>query len=128
MLEALMRPLLWLGIGTISALAGCMQRAPTQALEEAAAAFRAAEELDASKEPSASLHLQLAREQGDLAKNLIADHQYVRAERLLQRAEADATLAVALARTHKEDADAAAAVARVKELRGLNGGKRGEQP
>ncbi len=102
----------------ISALAACASQEPTRELVASSAAIRTAEAVGASKEPSAALHLQLARDQTDRARQLIADGDRTGAERLLRRAEADANLAVALARSADEQQAARSAIDRVNELKG----------
>jgi hypothetical protein len=71
---------------------------PEARLESSQAAIRGAEEVGAKDSPQAALHLQLAVEQREKAIQLIRNEENGRAERLLMRAEADAELAVALAR------------------------------
>jgi len=111
---------LWLGIATVAVLSACASQPPTRELEASSAAIRAAEEVGATKQPTAALHLQLAKEQTQRAKKMIADGDKDSAERMLLRAEADANLAVALARTEQEQADARGAIDKVNELKGSN--------
>ena len=70
---------------------------PQARLTASQAALRAAETVGADKVPPAALHLQLAREQIEKAEALVKVGDNCGADRLLQRAEADAELAVALA-------------------------------
>jgi hypothetical protein len=67
-------------------------------LADAQAASRGAQELGAQRHPQAHLHLRLAEEQINDAKAAMADDENERAATLLNRARADAELAVALAR------------------------------
>jgi len=97
-------------------IGACAHEVPAQKLEASAAAIRAAEEVGAEKQPAAALHLQLAKEQTDRAQKLIKDGKDDEAAMLLVRAEADANLAVALARSSQEAADAAGALDKVKSL------------
>ena len=85
--------------------------------ESSTSGIRAAEEAGAGKVPQASLHLQLAKEELDRAKELASIGQKEKAQYMLFRAEADAELAVALSRGDAEKAEAQAAVARVRQLR-----------
>jgi Domain of unknown function (DUF4398) len=85
--------------------------------ESSTSGIRAAEEVGARKVPQAALHLQLAKEELQKAKNLAADGKEEMANSMLQRAEADAELAVMLSREHAEQAEARAAMKRVRELR-----------
>ena len=95
-------------------LAGCAS-APLRT-EESTSGIRAAEEAGAAKVPQASLHLQLAKEELDRAKELASIGQKEKAQYMLFRAEADAELAVALSRGDAEKSEAQAAVARVRQL------------
>ena len=85
--------------------------------EAATSGIRAAEEAGAAKVPQASLHLQLAKEELELAKGLAAKGEKENAAAMLLRAEADADLAVALSRGDAEKSEAQAAVERVRQLR-----------
>ncbi len=83
--------------------AGCMTtgtqaRLPPGRIAQAESAIQAAEEAGANtKNPSAALHLRMAREEADAAKRYAADHSDRRAETMLIRAVVDADLAKALA-------------------------------
>jgi hypothetical protein len=83
---------------------------PTERLVGAQAALRAAQEVGADRYPQAQYHAQLAKEQLEQARKLIADGDNERAELLLRRASADAEVAVAVARegAAKQAATAAA--------------------
>ena len=80
------------------ALVGCatVQIPPAQ-LEHSEASIRGAEELGAANVPAARLHLQLAKDQNQAARKLAAAGE-PRALLVLARAEADAELALGLAR------------------------------
>ena len=95
--------------------AGCAS-APLRT-EASTSGIRAAEEVGAAKIPQASLHLQLAKEELELAKGLAAKGEKEEAASMLLRAEADAELAVALSRGDAEKSEARAAVERVRQLR-----------
>jgi hypothetical protein len=74
-------------------------------IEGPAAAIRAAEEVGAPAVPEAALPLQLAKEQLERAKTMTSENQQPSAERLLLRSQADAELALAIARsTHARSA------------------------
>lgn len=78
---------------------GCASApAPTEQLTTAKAAVRSAEELGASGVPAAELHVKLAQEQIAHASKLMEEGENERAARVLQRAAADAELALALAK------------------------------
>lgn len=96
-------------------IAGCAS-APLRT-EASTSGIRAAEEAGASNVPQASLHLQLAREELESAKQLAAKGQKEKADSMLMRSEADSELAVALSRTDAEKKEAMAAVERARQLR-----------
>lgn len=85
--------------------------------EASTSGIRAAEEVGAPRVPGAALHLQLAKEELQHAKDLSADGKASEASSQLQRSEADAELAVALSREAAETAEARAALERVHQLR-----------
>jgi regulator of protease activity HflC (stomatin/prohibitin superfamily) len=95
---------------------GCAS-APPLRTEASTSGIRAAEEAGAAKVPQASLHLQLAKEELELAKRLSAKGEKEKAASMLLRAEADAELAVVLSHEDAEKAEAMAAVKRVRQLR-----------
>ena len=97
-------------------IAGCAS-APLRTTEATTSGIRAAEEVGAAKVPQASLHLQLAREELELARKLAAKGDKEEAASMLLRAEADAELAVALSRGDAEKTEALAAIERVRQLR-----------
>jgi hypothetical protein len=88
--------------------------------EAPASAIRAAEEAGATTVPSASLYLQLAKEQLVKAQELAAAGEQAQAESMLRRAEADAEVAVALSRGDADKKEAEQAIARVQQLRKTN--------
>ncbi|MBI3802601.1 MAG: DUF4398 domain-containing protein [Nitrospirae bacterium] len=89
----------------------------TKSSEKSTSAIRGAEEVGASKVPNAALHLQLAKEELNRAKELDTKGKKEEAVSMLSRAEADAELAVALSHEEKEKTEAAQAVERVRKLR-----------
>jgi hypothetical protein len=98
------------GVGLL-ALACASGPQPTQRLASAEAAVRAAKEVGAKDVPQAQLHAQLAEEQVQQANKLIKDGENDRADQVLRRAQADAELAVALAREADSQQKAQAAEA-----------------
>jgi hypothetical protein len=88
------RPLLIVGL----LLTACAAGVSAEKVSATEASIRAAEEVGAPKVPQASLHLQLAKEERERAQGFIRDGNTPDAEGLLMRAQADAELAVALAR------------------------------
>jgi hypothetical protein len=71
---------------------------PTERVAATDAAIRSARELGAEREPQAALHLKLADDQSQLARNLIRNGENKRADLVLQRAGSDAELAIMLVR------------------------------
>ena len=100
----------------VVAIAGC---GGSQAVnnEGSTSAIRAAEEVGASKIPSASFYLQVAKEELEKARIFATRGEKEQAESMLLRAQADANLAVALSRGAADKTEAAQAVERVRQLR-----------
>ncbi len=107
--------LLAAGVVTITLAGGCAT-APLRT-EASTSGIRAAEEVGAPAVPKAALHLQLAREELQRAKDLSAKGEPEQAASLLRRSEADAELAVALSREATEASEARDALERVRKLR-----------
>jgi hypothetical protein len=85
----------------VAALGACATggaSAPTDKLVRVQSVVRAAEALGAEQDPRAVLHLKLAQEQLAVARQLIRTGKHSRARNLLERAHADAELAMALTR------------------------------
>ena len=97
---------------------GCASATPpvNEKAAESSASIRAAEEVGATHDPSAALYLQLAKEEFEHARVLTGPDDKDRANRLLMRAEADAQLSLALARSENEKAAAQGAIDSVKKL------------
>jgi hypothetical protein len=96
---------------------GCAGRTlPEQQLMDTQGAITSAEELKGDEDPTAKLHLQYAREQLATAKKQIEDGDRDEAKRTLDRASADAELALTLARTEKVHKESLAARAEVDAL------------
>ena len=103
----------WVGISAAlatSAMACGGAAVPQEALTAAQASVKGAEVGGANEDPKAQLHLKLANEQIEKAKKLIADDENEEAARVIDRAQADADLALALAqegnaRRQAKDAD-----------------------
>ena len=90
---------------------------PTYQHARSQAAVRAAEELGSASSPKSALHLKMARDHLASAEQLMASDKHDEAGLVLKRAEADAELAVALAREGEERTRAQNANRRVQELR-----------
>jgi len=96
-------------------VAGCAS-APLKT-EGSTSGIRAAEEVGSADVPQASLHVQLAKEELDLAKGMAEKGDKEKAASMLLRAEADAELAIALSHGDAERLAAEEAMARVRQLR-----------
>ncbi len=102
---------------TLGSLVGCAKAPPESATgTNASSAMQGAREIGAADVPQAALHLQLAKENIEAAQALKEDNRDEEAESLLLRAEADAQLALLLAREEKEKNDAGDAMERVRKL------------
>jgi len=98
-------------------MAGCASAPPpTDKMVSSAGAIRGATEVGAVSVPQAALHLRLAQEQTVHARALIKDGETERAELVLMRAQADAELALALAKEDTSRKDAEAALEQVRAL------------
>ncbi len=85
--------------------------------ETTTSSIRAAEEVGASDISSASLYLQLAKEELEKAQVFAENGEKKQADSMLLRASADGELAVALSRSDADKKDATDAINRVKKLR-----------
>jgi hypothetical protein len=107
-------PLLLLIVGA----GACATAVPLQNLEGPSAAIRSAEEVGAARVPEAALRLQLAKEQLERARTMTAQEERPAAVRMLQRSQADAELALALARSNTARAEAVKARDKAKNIEG----------
>ncbi len=110
-------PLLLLSLPMITACGGASPK-PTLQLAEATAATRAAEEVGAPNEPKAALYLKMARDGINNAEILIENEENSKARRVLERARADAELALVLTRSAQKRQEADDAIRRVDSLKG----------
>ena len=107
---------LW--ISALAVLVGCGGAELNQTrVTNVQAAVLAAEQVGANDQPKAALHLQLAKEQIESAKRLAADGDGSNANLLLERAKVDAELAMQLARTEREQANARQAWEKIQDLK-----------
>jgi uncharacterized protein DUF4398 len=97
-----------LALVAASALAaGCGSSAmPADRMANAQASIRGAEVVGARNDPTAALHLRLAQENYDKAQKMAKDGDTDRAKLVLQRAEADAELALIIAKERVERTEA----------------------
>ena len=91
--------------------------APTSRLTTAEAALRAASEVGAAEVPRAALHMKLAQEQIDEARQLMDDDRNIQAELALRRAQADAELAIVVAKEHKTIAETKSTTTKFERLK-----------
>lgn len=112
--------LLSAALGTMllfTAACGSSFAPPTDKLSAAESAVRAAQELGAGNNPQAALHVRIAQEEIEKARSLMRDGDNKRADFVLQRAVADAELAVLLGKESKERREADEAAEQVKSLK-----------
>ncbi len=87
----------------VIALAGCASMPPPQSeLTAAKADISAAEAVDSSDHPKAALHLKMARDNVARAEELIKADENESAKRRLVEAQADAELALSIAKAEKQ--------------------------
>ncbi len=99
------------------AFAGCATlQLPADRLQSSEASIRSAEELGANSVPAARLHLQYAKDETAAAKKL-AEEGDERALLMLAKADADAELALGLAREVSVHSDALRAAEDLKAVR-----------
>jgi hypothetical protein len=91
---------------------------PNDRAASSEAAIRGAREIGAEQVPQASLHLKLAEEQLAKGKSQIKDGDNKQAGYTLLRAQADAELALALAKENKTRTEAQQVIDRARSLRG----------
>lgn len=103
----------------LTAGAGCAASAPlpTARMASTEAAIRSAREVGAESVPNASLHLKLSEEQVAKAKTAMANEDNIKADLMLQRAQADAELALALTRENTAQAEAKQVTDQVTQAR-----------
>lgn len=105
---------LWVVSVTMVAGCGATAAVPAQRLEDAQSATRMARNLGAEGMPPARPYLRLAEEQTAAANIAIVDGDNSRAEYLLVRAQADAELALAMAREERAKTLAQQAIEQAK--------------
>jgi len=98
-------------------IAGCGSNSVVVDEESTTSSIRAAEEVGATDISTASLYLQLAKEELVKAQTFAENGEKEKAESMLLRASADGELAVALSRSDTDKKEAADAIERVKQLR-----------
>jgi hypothetical protein len=102
----------------LTGLGACATTVPHQNAEASAAAIRAAEEVGAARVPEAALRLQLAKEQLERARTMTSEEQRPGAARMLMRSQADAELALVLARSSAARTEAEKAKEKARNMEG----------
>lgn len=108
-----------LSVATLAACfaAGCGSSAfPLDKLTDAKSTVRAAQEAGAQNEPQAKLHLKMANDELTASQKALEDKDNDHARQLLNQAQADADLSLALARGSADKHAATTAQAKVVEL------------
>lgn len=104
--------------GVVLASAACASfPPPTDTVANSLASMRGAEEIGANNVPQASLQLQLAQEELNKAKKLMADGENEAAHFMALRASNDAELAIVLTREEQARKASATADQRVETAR-----------
>jgi len=98
-------------------IAGCGSSPAVVDDELSTSSIRAAEEIGASDISSASLYLQLAKEELVKAQTFAENGDKKKAESMLLRASADGELAIALSKSDADKKEATEEIERVKKLR-----------
>lgn len=111
-----------LGLALAACVTGCLAHPmPATRVGSAEASVRAARVAGAERTPDAAMHLRLAEQQIARARQLIDEGEPERAEWLLVRAEADASLAAALSREVQAKMSTDATAARVRAAAAAGG-------
>jgi hypothetical protein len=111
----------WIPALALGVLAACSSSTvPHEKMAASEGSIRAAEEVGARNVPTAALHLQLAKEQTEQARVLIAAGDNDRARYVLMRAQSDAELAITLSKENAAKVDAEHAM---EDVRALQSGK-----
>lgn len=105
-----------IALGLCLGIPACGASRPVEKETETKAAVRAAEEVGADGVPRSALYLDLAKQQIASAEKLMKDGEQEKAARVLERARADAELAIAVAKAEGERESAEQAAQRVQQL------------
>jgi cation transport ATPase len=98
-------------------IVGCGSSPVVVDKEASTSSIRAAEEVGASGISSASLYLQLAKEELTKAEMFAEKGEKLQAESMLLRAQSDGELAIALSHSDTDKKEAKEAIDRVQQLR-----------
>lgn len=101
----------------LATIAGCASYPiPAEHMADAEGAARSAQDVGAASNPQAKLHLKMAQEEIQAAKQMIADGDNEKADSVLLRAKADGELALAEARETQSETAARQALAQIGQL------------
>ncbi len=103
-------------LSTVLVVGCAAQQLPQQQLLDTTASIDSAQEIDQSRTPEVDLHVKLAQDQVEISRALLEDGEEDRAMRMLDRAQADAEVALALAKTSRSRAAAQTAWDDIAEL------------
>jgi hypothetical protein len=108
----------WMSVGGIALCAvGCASYpAPTARMAQSMSSVTVAQEQGAAANPQANDYLTRANEELANAKKLVDDGNNERADYMLMRADADAKLAIEIAKAQKAEVGAQSAQAQAKTL------------
>jgi len=104
----------WVALPLLAACASTPK--PTERMASTQSAIREATEVGADRVPEAQLHVKLAQEQVQKAKELMDKGDNQRADLMLQRASADAELGIALTREQATKEQAQRVLWQTREL------------
>jgi hypothetical protein len=91
-------------VGAVLLSAACGQsQVPAQQMAQSQSAIRAASEVGAENQPQAALHLKMAKDREARAEKLSREGDNESAKALLEEAQVDADLALALARKQQAE-------------------------
>jgi hypothetical protein len=115
-----MKTMAWTTLAATMLLGACASSpVPADRLARSEAAIRGADVVGADKVPAAAVHLRVAKEELAAARNMIKDGDNMRAEYMLLRSEADATVALTYTREAAVRADAEKTLAEVQRLKNM---------
>jgi hypothetical protein len=103
-------------VGVAASIACGGSSIPVTKVADSKATIRAAEEAGANRNPQASLHLKMAKDQLSQAQAYVNEDENERAALFLNQSQADAELALALAHEAKERNATKQAQARLQTL------------
>ncbi len=105
-------------LGAALLAGGCASKQlPQQQLLDTNAAIDTAKEVDDGQTAAVDLHIKLAQDQLEIARKMLDEGEEERAKRMLDRAQADAEVALAKARAAENKAAATEAWSEISDLK-----------